>query len=113
MNKFIISCDWGTSEFRLRIINIIEALVVKEIVSPNGVLSIQNQWAADSKKISIKEFYLQFLLAQIKLLLVDNSENFENSPLLISGMASSSIGIEELPYAKIPFALIRFSLNNS
>jgi len=105
MNKFIISCDWGTSEFRLRLINVIEELVVKETVSPNGVLSIQNQWAADSKKISIKEFYLQFLLAQIKLLLVDNSENFENSPLLISGMASSSIGIEELPYAKIPFAL--------
>jgi len=105
MNKFIISCDWGTSEFRLRLINLIEELIVKEIVSANGVLSIQNQWAADNKKISIKEFYLQFLLAQIKLLLAGNSENFENTPLLISGMASSSIGIEELSYAKIPFAL--------
>jgi 2-dehydro-3-deoxygalactonokinase len=78
---------------------------VKEIDSPNGVLSIQNQWAADSKKITLKEFYLQFLLAQIKLLLADNSEDLKNIPLLISGMASSSIGIEELPYAKIPFAL--------
>jgi 2-dehydro-3-deoxygalactonokinase len=105
MNKFIISCDWGTSEFRLRLINLIEKLVVKEIDSPNGVLSIQNQWAADSKKITLKEFYLQFLLAQIKLLLADNSEDLKNIPLLISGMASSNIGIEELPYAKIPFAL--------
>ena len=105
MNKFIISCDWGSSEFRLRLVNIIEELVVKEIVSPNGVLSIQNLWAADSKKISIKEFYLQFLLAQIKLLLAESSEDYKNIPLLISGMASSSIGIEELPYAKIPFAL--------
>ncbi len=105
MNNFIISCDWGSSEFRLRLINLKEEAIVNEIISLNGVLSIHNRWTADSKKISIKEFYLQFLLVQIEFLLADKSNDYKNTPVLISGMASASIGIEELPYAKIPFAL--------
>lgn len=105
MNNFIISCDWGTSEFRLRLINLKEEAVINEIISPNGVQSIHNRWTADSEKISKKECYLQFLLVQIEILLADQLKENKNIPILISGMASSSIGIEELPYAKIPFEL--------
>ena len=105
MNNFIISCDWGTSEFRLRLINLKEEAVINEIISPNGVQSIHNRWTADSEKISKKECYLQFLLVQIEILLADQLKENKNIPILISGMASSSIGIEELPYAKIPFDL--------
>jgi 2-dehydro-3-deoxygalactonokinase len=105
MNNFIISCDWGTSEFRLRLINLKEESVINEITSPNGVLNIHNSWTADSKKNSKKECYLQFLLPQVEILLAEQLKEKKNIPILVSGMASSSIGIEELPYAKIPFAL--------
>ena len=105
MNNYIVSCDWGTSEFRLRLINITEDIVVGEIISPEGVLNIHNRWTADSQKITLKKFYLQLLLKQIELLLENNSKDFKDVPIIISGMASSSIGIEEQPYANIPFAL--------
>ena len=105
MNNYIVSCDWGTSEFRLRLINIAEDIVVGEIISSEGVLNIHNRWAADSQKITLKKFYLELLLKQIELLLKKNSTDFKDVPVIISGMASSSIGIEELPYANIPFAL--------
>ena len=105
MNNYIVSCDWGTSEFRLRLINIAEDIVVGEIISSEGVLNIHNRWAADSQKITLKKFYLELLLKQIELLLENNSTDFKDVPIIISGMASSSIGIEELPYANIPFAL--------
>ena len=105
MNNYIVSCDWGTSEFRLRLINIAEDIVVGEIISSEGVLNIHNRWAADSQKITLKKFYLELLLKQIELLLKKNSTDFKDVPVIISGMASSSIGIEEQPYANIPFAL--------
>ena len=105
MNNYIVSCDWGTSEFRLRLINITEDIVVREITSPEGVLNIHNRWTADSQKITLKKFYLQLLLKQIELLLEDIAKDFKDVSIIISGMASSSIGIEEQPYANIPFAL--------
>ena len=105
MNNYIVSCDWGTSEFRLRLINITEDIVVGEINSSEGVLNIHNRWTAGSQKITLKKFYLELLLKQIELLLENNSTDFKDVPIIISGMASSSIGIEEQPYANIPFAL--------
>lgn len=105
MNNYIVSCDWGTSEFRLRLINITENIAVGEIISSEGVLNIHNRWTADTQKITLKKFYLELLLKQIELLLENNSTDFKDVPIIISGMASSSIGIEEQPYANIPFAL--------
>ena len=105
MNNYIVSCDWGTSEFRLRLINITEDIVVGEIISQEGVLSIHNQWAAGSKATSLKAFYLQSLLGQLEGLLDGLSEDCKEVPIIISGMASSSIGIEEQPYANLPFSL--------
>ena len=105
MNNYIVSCDWGTTEFRLRLINITEDIVVGEIISSEGVLTIHNRWTAGSQKITLKKFYLELLLKQIELLLESNSTDFKDVPIIISGMASSSIGIEEQPYANIPFAL--------
>jgi 2-dehydro-3-deoxygalactonokinase len=78
---------------------------VGEIISSEGVLNIHNRWIADSQKITLKKFYLELLLKQIELLLENNSTDFKDVPIIISGMASSSIGIEEQPYANIPFAL--------
>lgn len=105
MNKFIVSCDWGTSEFRLRLINVTLDTVVRETISQNGVLSIHNHWTAGSKAISLKAFYLQSLLKQLEGLLDGLSEDCKDVPIIISGMASSSIGIEEQPYANLPFSL--------
>jgi 2-dehydro-3-deoxygalactonokinase len=78
---------------------------VGEIISSEGVLNIHNRWTAGPQKITLKKFYLELLLKQIELLLENNSTDFKDVPIIISGMASSSIGIEEQPYANIPFAL--------
>jgi 2-dehydro-3-deoxygalactonokinase len=45
------------------------------------------------------------LRKQVDELIKDHSDDLKNIPIIISGMASSSMGIIELPYATLPFTL--------
>ena len=101
MNK-ILSCDWGTTSFRLRLIDVDNVKVLHEIKSVDGVNALHNEWLATKK--SEKErlnFYRNFIQSQINKMNVDVNDAL----VIISGMASSTIGMKELPYAKLPFKL--------
>jgi len=107
MKEYILCCDWGTSAFRLRLVNVTEQQIVKEFVSHEGTASIFDAWkikAIDSP-IGREDFFLQHLKKQIDALRSQVNIPLENIPVIISGMASSSIGMKELPYAPIPFAV--------
>ncbi|MFT5885410.1 MAG: 2-dehydro-3-deoxygalactonokinase [Arcticibacterium sp.] len=94
--QFFISCDWGTSNFRLRLVNTQSLEVLRELKSENGVKNLNQSL----KKTDRLGHFTAFLAGQISLL----PEEHRNHLIVISGMASSTIGMLELPYAQMPFS---------
>lgn len=96
--KNFISVDWGTTNLRIRKILIPSLQVEDEIILDDGVKSLYNKWTEIGGDRT--EFFLGFLQMKMGDLSIDK----DDIPLvLISGMASSSIGLKELAYAKLPF----------
>lgn len=85
-----VSCDWGTSNFRLRLV---EGKVVREMRSDEGTARLA---AAPGERPSVFRATLDRGLAELRAP--------AGCPVVISGMASSSIGWKELPYARLPFS---------
>ncbi|MVM38133.1 2-keto-3-deoxy-galactonokinase [Spirosoma sp. HMF3257] len=107
MKSYLLGCDWGTSSFRLRLINTPDLQLVGEIVSQEGVAKIFTRWKAngETKGISREQFFRVHLQEQINLLAKQLAINLEDIPVVISGMASSSIGMDEVQYATLPFPI--------
>ena len=108
MEKYLLGCDWGTSSFRLGLYNLIEGGLIDEIQSRDGISGIHRNWQNGNytnKGITKNHLFRENLLNQIEILSRKTSIKLENTPVLISGMASSSIGIEDIPYADMPFRL--------
>jgi 2-dehydro-3-deoxygalactonokinase len=86
-----VSCDWGTSNFRLRLV---EDGVTGEVRSDEGTakLAAQGGDRAEAFRSTLARG-----LARLKAP--------PSLPVIVSGMASSSIGWKELPYATLPFSL--------
>lgn len=107
MGKYLIGCDWGSSALRLRLISIPDHQLVGEVLSHEGVVSTFDAWKkiADNDGISREQFFRGQLKKQINVLSKKLSVNLDNTSIIISGMASSSIGMEEVPYAGLPFAV--------
>ena len=79
------SCDWGTTNLRVRIVR--DDAVIKELRTEQGA----------SRLKSPEEFRTALGAAMDSL--------GATKPVVISGMAGSSIGWKELPYARLPFRL--------
>jgi 2-dehydro-3-deoxygalactonokinase len=101
MKQHFISCDWGTSSFRLRLINAGNKQVVAQIDHGRGIAGVYNEWLQaglpDEKRVDFFKSVLQTQLNEW------NSAQITGLPIIISGMASSSIGIMEIPYGDFPF----------
>lgn len=107
MQQLMVSCDWGTSSLRLRLVGIPDAVTIAELSTGDGIASVHQRWhAADNKNsVSKHSFYLGFLYNNIKDLLLSVNIGNRVNIVVISGMASSSIGFVEMPYATLPFNL--------
>ena len=108
MNKnFLLGCDWGTSSFRLRLFNIVEQKVEGEVNTREGVASTFRLWQAHAEKnpTTREQYFRQKLKRQVDALSELLSINLKNIPIIISGMASSSIGMLVVNYADLPFSL--------
>jgi 2-dehydro-3-deoxygalactonokinase len=106
MKKYLLSCDWGTSSFRLRLIDLSDKSIVDDVVSGNGVGDTFRVWK--EKGIHLmpqKEFFKQHLREQILILARKSEIDLAGIPVVLSGMTSSTIGMQELPYAETPFEL--------
>jgi 2-dehydro-3-deoxygalactonokinase len=106
MNLFL-SCDWGTSSFRLSLVNAENFSLLESHSSGKGILGIYNDWNETGEKSAEKRisFYLEFIKEHITAIEKRSGRSLEGTPLLISGMASSSIGIKQLPYQQLPLPL--------
>ena len=103
MIQQILSCDWGTSSFRLRLINVAHNAILAETTDSKGIAAVYNEWLQRGYPENNRvDFYKGILVSKIKSL-ADYS--LEGVPIIISGMASSSIGITELAYGGVPFPI--------
>ena len=103
---WMIGCDWGTSSFRIRLVDTIDGAVVAEIRSGEGVASTFNQWNDLSQpEIPRFQFFEKKLESMISKLAAKAAADLSKLPIIVTGMASSSIGMEELPYAELPLDL--------
>lgn len=100
-----MSCDWGTTSFRLKLVETESARILAEVSGDRGIKKIHDQWTAQQKSSSRSDYYRTFLGKQITKLQAKTNQPLSSLPLLISGMASSSIGIRNLPYGKLPVSL--------
>lgn len=99
MHKFI-SCDWGTSAFRLRLIETEAQNVLAEVTSHQGIAATYLSWKnSSSNRFS---FYRSIISAGIKTLSDQCGHSLDDVPVIISGMASSGIGMMELEYKPLP-----------
>ncbi|CAN5622693.1 2-dehydro-3-deoxygalactonokinase [soil metagenome] len=105
MQNLVLSCDWGTSSFRLKLVALHDQKVLAEVTSQEGIASVYNRWVATQTNIETKRltFFQEFLKKNLYILEKKASVSLRLIPILISGMASSSIGMKELAYADLPF----------
>src|SRR5690349_3527260 len=107
MSNAFLSCDWGTSSFRLRLVRIEDGVVLAETTNGKGIAVTNNEWLNSGKATSERVSYYQ---QQISSAIGELRTATGGLPVIISGMASSSIGMIEMPYGDIPYSLSKDSL---
>lgn len=98
-----MSCDWGTSNLRLRLFDGAQARVLAEVSSSEGVRHAFER--AGVRGSARERAYIEILARAVERLQQRAGASLDRADLIVSGMASSSLGIEELPYARLPFSL--------
>lgn len=106
MKKFL-SCDWGTSSFRLRLVATEHMNVLAETNSDQGIASTFGRWETlgSTDRQERAQFYLDIVLEHIAKIEQELAIRLKGIPLICSGMASSSVGMVNLPYQALPFKI--------
>ena len=99
-DPYFISCDWGTTNFRLRLVLRDSLEIVHETRTDQGVKRMYESFR-QQRGVSQEDFYRQYLARQLAKLPSGHQEHL----VAIAGMASSNIGMRDLPYANIPFSM--------
>lgn len=99
MDHFI-SCDWGTSSFRIRLIQLSGLQVVARL--ENSKFGFGKLNMSTTEKMQLFRESIAALCKQQQIV--------EVLSCIISGMASSSIGIRELAYGRLPMSLSAFDI---
>lgn len=104
MIKQFFSCDWGSSSFRLKLVNADNLSVIAEENNNKGILATHELWQNSNLDASNRlDFYLNQIRQHVKIIEDKKGITSKGIPLVISGMASSSLGMIELPYKQLPF----------
>jgi 2-dehydro-3-deoxygalactonokinase len=110
--KTFFSCDWGTTAFRLRLVEVKELKIIAEESNQHGIAETYQHWKQSAKNEALRlNFFLDIIKEHITSIEQKLNTSFRNVPVIISGMASSTIGIIELPYKQMPFNIHGIDLN--
>ncbi|HWK07556.1 MAG TPA: 2-dehydro-3-deoxygalactonokinase [Puia sp.] len=102
-SNHFISCDWGTTSLRLRLVEAHTLRVLAGVKDDQGIAAAFQLWKNTGKGEAERiPFYRSLLEARVQQL---QASPLSGIPLIISGMASSSIGMKELPYKELPFSV--------
>lgn len=96
------SCDWGTTSFRLRRVNAATGEVLAQRQEASGIRTLSASRAAGE---TAENVFANFLREQLRLVAGKNTALLDGAAVVVSGMASSSVGWRELPYARMPLNL--------
>jgi 2-dehydro-3-deoxygalactonokinase len=103
-NQKVLSCDWGSSAFRLRVVEFPTLSVLAEEKSDEGNINTFAAWQQSGKPEPERlSFYLDIIRRHVRLLEKQTGLTLEGMPILLCGMATSTIGMMELPYKEVPF----------
>src|SRR4030095_1141613 len=103
--KEFLSCDWGTTTFRLRLVDIAGAKIVAEENSDQGIAKVFELWKKTDQPEALRfAFFLDRIRQGIQSIESRLNYSLEGFPLVISGMACSTLGMIDLPYKKVPFS---------
>lgn len=103
MEDTVLSCDWGTSSLRLRWVETHTGRLRGEVRSGEGIGATHAAWkTAGGDRLP---FYQRVLTEHVARLAAEVGRSLAGVPVVLSGMASSSIGMVELPYAALPFPI--------
>lgn len=103
--RFFFSCDWGTTRFRLRLVASSGFQVLGECVEDEGIKVIHGRLGDTPSATDRDRAFREFLLERARRLRERAAIGQVPAPVVISGMASSTVGWRELPYARTPFPL--------
>lgn len=105
--KYLLGCDWGTSSFRLWLFDMVEQRVVGQLHTREGIANTHKLWESQEHKhrLSQEQFFRSELSRHTAALSGKLSMDLREVGVVMSGMASSSIGMQVIPYADLPFAL--------
>jgi 2-dehydro-3-deoxygalactonokinase len=104
--KYFFSCDWGTSSFRLRLVEAETLTILLEVANNNGITACHELWKQSGLQESDPlSFYQSIMAAEILSLQQQTDQDLSDIPIVLSGMVSSSLGMIELPYKSLPFLM--------
>ena len=95
---YFVSIDWGTTNFRLRVVDTNSLNIILEHKTHDGVKAVFEKYKQQNKATQ-SQFFGHYLHQQISVL----PNSYQSYPIVISGMASSTIGLKELAYSDFPF----------
>lgn len=102
----LFCCDWGTSAFRLTLVDSLTGRVLASDQTNQGIASTYEQWQRGEHSVKKRNaFYLNYMQSRINVLEQQMNLSLNEVPLIVSGMASSSMGMDELPYKTLPFLI--------
>ncbi len=107
LDTYFISCDWGTTNFRLRVIDTNTLIVIEEVKTNFGIKTLYDKYKTDNDTLTQTAFFSKYLKNEIQKF----SKEFQNLTIVVTGMASSNIGLQNMPYADFPFCFSGSNLN--
>ena len=100
-----LSCDWGTSAFRLILVDGATLAARSQTETAEGIGATFFSWKHQARSAEARRsFYYSTIRTNISNMDRGAKTSLAGLPLVISGMASSSIGMVELAYKAVPFA---------
>jgi 2-dehydro-3-deoxygalactonokinase len=101
--KQFLSCDWGTSSFRLRLIDVSGFQILAEETDNIGIAATYALWKQSGQpEEECRSFYLDVINKYIEKIESKISSSLSGVQLIISGMASSTMGFVDIPYSELP-----------
>ncbi|AIM60632.1 2-dehydro-3-deoxygalactonokinase [Cellulophaga lytica] len=95
--NYFISCDWGTSNFRLRVVETTTLTILAEHKTDCGIKLLYENFLKQREKEQT-QFFADYLKEQISSLPKEHQKHI----IVAAGMASANIGLFELNYADFP-----------
>ena len=105
-NPLLLCCDWGTTSFRLQLVEADTLRTKAKTTEGEGILKTFRAWTTSGQPESSRlAFYLTPLRDRIASFEHQTGQSLSGVPLILSGMASASVGMCDIAYRKLPLTV--------